>query len=244
IKNAPDKLARLFLRPHCILCALLAVTVIGCAEIARQNGVGGEEPENANKELEELRAERANRNVVVDDLRAEIRVLGGEIDSTRHDLGNRLDEVREEIRVLNERLAALESVDGRGAGGGEGVAWSRMWDDAEKAFESKKYAKASELYQKLLEKYPSSPIAGKAQFKLAESLFERKLFSGSILVFEEFKKKYPTSPDLARAYLQQARAFVKLEKKDEARLFYKKVVELYPHGSEAENAKAELKGLK
>jgi len=224
-----------------LFISILSIALSGCG------GLFGSKKRDKNltsvqTQLDTLLKERANRNVTVDDLRTEIQLLAGEIDTTRHDFDERTTSVVDSLEKIEKRLAAIESNLGSGDGRGK-FAWATLWENAEKSFDKKKYAKATTQYRSIIKKYPKAPIAGKAQFKLAETLFKRKLYADSILVYEELKKKYPSSPDHPRAYLQQARAFTKLGKKKEAKLFYKKLKELYPKSKEAKIGSAELKKL-
>lgn len=230
---------------------LLTLFTVGCADLLEQLKPKKEDDlVSVKQQVEELRSERADRNVTIDDLRVRIQLVAGEIDSTKHTTNQKFEGIEEKLNSIEGRLASLEEkltasqkknltdeVSGNSA-------WSQLWEEGEKYFDAKKYATASEKYEELLKTFPKAPIAGKAQFRLGEALFERKKYADAILAYEDLKSNYPTSPDLPRAYIQQARSFANLGKIKEAKLFYGKIKELYPKSPESKIAEDELKALK
>jgi len=225
-----------------ILIFSFAFLFVSCEHMPALRQRSGQNSE-VKKQLDELMSERANRAVTIDDIRTELQLVAGEVDSTRHWSEQKTQKIEDELRDIREQLKRIEKKLGE-SGKGTTVSWQNIWDRGESAFNSKKYVTATKQYKILLRDYPFAPVAEKAQFKLAETLFARKKYSDSILQYEELKKKYPSSKKLPASYLQQARAFAKIGKKKEARLFYGKVSELYPKSIEAKSAKGELGKLK
>jgi len=65
--------------------------------------------------------------------------------------------------------------------------------------ERKKYGAASESFQVLLERFPTSPLAARAQFGLASSRMENKDEIEAEVAFDDFLRLYPADPKVADA---------------------------------------------
>lgn len=71
----------------------------------------------------------------------------------------------------------------------------------EKMAERKKYGAASEAFQALLERFPSSPLAARAQFGLASNRMANKEETEAEVAFDDFLRLYPADPRVPDALL-------------------------------------------
>ena len=71
----------------------------------------------------------------------------------------------------------------------------------EKMAEQKKYGAASEAFRVLLERFPSSPLAARAQFGLAVNRMENKEEIEAEVAFDDFLRLYPSDPRVSDALL-------------------------------------------
>ena len=69
----------------------------------------------------------------------------------------------------------------------------------EKRAEQKKYGAASEAFQVLLERFPTSPLAARAQFGLASSRMANKDEIEAEVAFDDFLRLYPADPKIPDA---------------------------------------------
>lgn len=69
----------------------------------------------------------------------------------------------------------------------------------ERMAERKKHAEAAESFQVLLERFPTSPLAPRAQFGLASSRMANKEDVEAEAAFDDFLKLYPSDPKAADA---------------------------------------------
>jgi len=69
----------------------------------------------------------------------------------------------------------------------------------EKQAEQKKYKAASESFQVLLERFPTSPLAARAQFGLASSRMAHKDEIEAEVAFDDFLRLYPANPKVPDA---------------------------------------------
>ncbi len=77
----------------------------------------------------------------------------------------------------------------------------------------------------------------------ATKLFNDKKWEDAILAFEEYRKSNPKGKEYAEATLKIALCFQNMGLKDDAKVFFKEVVEKYPKSKEADTAKSKLKKL-
>lgn len=69
----------------------------------------------------------------------------------------------------------------------------------QKQAERKKYGGASEAFQVLLERFPTSPLAARAQFGLASSRMANKDELEAEVAFDDFLRLYPADPKIPDA---------------------------------------------
>jgi len=73
--------------------------------------------------------------------------------------------------------------------------------------ERKKYGAASEAYQVLLERFPTSPLAPRAQFGLAANRMANKEEIEAEVAFDDFLRLYPADPKVPDALLMKGDMF-------------------------------------
>lgn len=77
----------------------------------------------------------------------------------------------------------------------------------------------------------------------ANAFFSEKKWEDAILAYEDFRKKNPKSKHYAEATYKIGQCFQNLGMKDDAKAFYKEVVDKYPSSKEAGLAKGKLKKI-
>jgi len=73
----------------------------------------------------------------------------------------------------------------------------------QKQAEQKKYKAASEAFQVLLERFPTSPLAARAQFGLASSRMANKDEIEAEVAFDDFLRLYPADPRIPDALIMK-----------------------------------------
>ncbi len=123
-------------------------------------------------------------------------------------------------------------------------------DDAKKAYETayqdfkdKKYRAAREKFEAFIKGHPRHELADNAQFWVAETYYAEKDFEGSILAYETLLKKYPNSKKTSGALLKQGLAFIEIGDKKTGKTILSRLVEKYPHSTEAGAARKKLAEL-
>lgn len=82
-----------------------------------------------------------------------------------------------------------------------GLTDADLFARGQKQAEQKKYGAASEAFQILLERFPSSPLAAQAQFGLASNRMANKQEIEAEVAFDDFLRLYPADPKIPDALL-------------------------------------------
>jgi outer membrane protein assembly factor BamD len=80
-----------------------------------------------------------------------------------------------------------------------GLTDAGLFARGQKQAEQKKYKAASESFQALLERFPTSPLAAQAQFGLASSRTANKDEAEAEVAFDDFLRLYPADPKVPDA---------------------------------------------
>jgi len=118
--------------------------------------------------------------------------------------------------------------------------------------EKKKYEEAAEAFQLLLERYPTSPLASRAQFALAKSRMADKEDLEAEVAFDDFLRLYPADPKVPDALFlkgellqRQVRAPERTQEKTrEAIAAYRKFLEKEKGTKRSETAAARILELR
>jgi TolA-binding protein len=99
-------------------------------------------------------------------------------------------------------------------------------------------------------KEPAAPVAKSASTKVdknelaaADQFYSEKKWEDAILAYEDFRKQNPKGKSYAEATYKIGVCFQNLGMKDDAKAFFKEVVDKYPSAKEAGLAKSKLKKI-
>ena len=106
---------------------------------------------------------------------------------------------------------------------------------ADEALGKKKYDAAMKEYTRIVDKWPETPSGKKAQTQL-DRMQKDPSFAKDVRETAAAKK--------CKGWLQTARGLVKNDRIDEARRYYKRIIDEFPNTSFAETAKTEMDKLK
>jgi outer membrane protein assembly factor BamD len=127
-----------------------------------------------------------------------------------------------------------------------------IWDAAQKAAGKRQWENARQHYKRIIEGFPQSQFGPAARLGLGDSYFEEGGTGNYILAvsaYREFLTFFPSHPRSDYAQFQVAEAFYKQKNgpdrdqtaTEDALDEYKKLLELYPDSSKAEEARARIK---
>lgn len=216
-----------------------------------------------------LRQQAASTRAQIDEVREEVRAIGGRVEELQHALkqqgpadegGDRLKEklarVEEQNTQIAQRLQRIEQhlkLEPAAAPGSrirpEGTpaktaSEAELYTKARQALEKGDTAAARKGFDEFLMNYPNSDNADNAQFWVGETFFQEKQFEKAILEYQKVIEKYPKGNKVPAALLKQGHAFLNLKDRVNSRLIFEEVVRKYPNAIEAKAAADKLKELR
>jgi len=117
------------------------------------------------------------------------------------------------------------------------------YEDAYQIFLDEDLAKAREKFQSFLLLYPNSDLADNAQFWIGESFYKQKEYERAILEYEKVIQRYSQGSKVASALLKQGFAFYALDKIEEAKILFDRVISKAPQSEQAQIAKKKLEAI-
>lgn len=90
---------------------------------------------------------------------------------------------------------------------------------------------------------PAPAVKSKSPVEAADSAFDKKEWEDAILAYEDYRKKNPKGSEYAHATFRIGLSFQNMGLKDDAKAFFKEVVDKFPKSKEADLAKGKLKKL-
>ena len=106
------------------------------------------------------------------------------------------------------------------------------------------YDLAASGFQGFLQQYPGSILVPHALYWLGESYYQTKQFPQAIEQYERLMAQYPKHEKLPGALLKEGFAYAAVGDKTKARVALRRVVDEFPHASEANLAKEKLAELR
>ncbi len=116
-------------------------------------------------------------------------------------------------------------------------------------FNDGKFETATEIFQKIKDRYPYSKFAIKAELKMADALYERDLFDEAHDEYTEFEKLHPKNPSIPYVLFQKGMChFSRVKTIDRTQSFthkareeFERLIQRYPKSSFAERARRKVR---
>lgn len=100
-------------------------------------------------------------------------------------------------------------------------------------FDSEKFPEAVLAFSALIERSPTHPLAGVAQFYLAESYFSQGDLESAKVEYQKLIQHYDRSPHIAEAYARQAQCLAQQGNPQAANQLRQKVIAFFPRSEAA-----------
>jgi len=116
---------------------------------------------------------------------------------------------------------------------------SSLYDIARRYERAKRYEKAKSIYQQVIQQYPDSPSAGRAQLGVKRTNILSLVESGDNSAAQAIGSliiDFPGHPDLSEALYDIANRYERAKKYEEAKSIYQQVIQQYPDSSHAGRA--------
>ena len=190
-------------------------------------------------ELEKrVKTERADNQVLLQDMRVEIQGVKGELEELRHDL----QRTRTDLDAFKADTTQREVDKLRSGKAEDDLA---VYDRTLKIIlEEKDYALAIDKFKEFTKRYPKSTLADNAAYWIGEGHYALGQYKEAVLEFQNVIENYPKSDKVCAALLKQAFSFEQLRDKTKAKLFFEETISRCKKKPEAKTAKKQLAGLK
>lgn len=134
----------------------------------------------------------------------------------------------------------------------KGLTDADLFSRGQRSFAEKSYGKAIEAFQLLLERFPNSPLAGKAQLGLAEARLENRDDVEAETAYDDFLRLNPSDENVPYALYRKGVALARqsgkagrdMTKAQEAVKALELAVAKNPRGPYAEKATGEMRKVK
>lgn len=105
------------------------------------------------------------------------------------------------------------------------------------------YTQAAAAFQQFLKQYPKSPQTAEALFWIGECRYASRNFQEAIKDYQKMVERFPKAALTPMAILKQGDSFLNLAMKEEAKIFWNKLIREYPSSTEAQQARNKLESL-
>ena len=212
-----------------------------------------------------LRNQSAKLHAMQDQLKAEMRLIGGRIDETDYllkrklsnsgtRLENRFKKIEDSAGLNKNRITRLEhylnfesdennlNIKSKSQFRKE-LSENELYTASKQAFDAGDFETARDGFKNLIDKFSKSAHADNAQFWIGETYYSEKWYEKAILEYQKVIEKYPKGNKMPASLLKQGFAFFNLGDKANARLILKGLVKKYSKSNEAKIATTKLKKL-
>ena len=186
-----------------------------------------------NKTLQSVQSNQASNDQQIQDLSAQLTQANDNL----REFNYKLDQVSSKLDNITTSLSAQETEEYK-------MSPTELFEEAVKQFNNKNYSAAAEGFNLYIKSAPEGANIEDAYFYLAKSNYELKDYQQAALNAATLIDKYPDSKLTAQSRLLYAQSIWPLNKKDEAVMYLKSVVQDFKNTDFAKEAKKLLETYK
>ncbi len=188
---------------------------------------------------ENVQTTRASSDTRLNEIAQRMEALEGKMEAS----DQRFTTLSQKVDTVKQKLTAADSA--RIAQGGVrdstgGADPEAMYQAAYSDYLAGRYDLAKAAFTEYLKRFPDTEVSDNAQYWIGECLYATGDFAGAIAEFEKVSQNYPKGDKVPAALLKTGIAYSRLRNMDEAKRYYKKVVQKYPRSDEARLARERL----
>ncbi len=172
-------------------------------------------------------------------------------------LNDSVDELKARVAALSKQLdtiqAAQQNIANPAAPGQQpGAAPApqtqapppkELYDNALRDYTAGKYDLAAQEFADYLKYYPTTELAGNAQFYVADIEYRQQNYEQAIKDYDAVLEQYPGGNKAAAAQLKKGLALLKLGRKDAGVRELQNLIQRYPRSVEADTARQQLRSI-
>ena len=216
-----------------ILIGISSLSLCACVATRDDISILKTQIADLNKTLQSVQSNQAASDQQIQDLSVQL----AQANDNLRDFNYKFDQVSSKLDDINTALSAQEAAQYQ-------TPPSEIFEQARKQFENKNYTEAAEGFNLYIKSAPQGFSIEEAYYYLAKSNFELKDYQQAALNAATLIDKYPDSKLTAQTRILYAQSIVPLNKKDEAVMYLKSVVQDFKNTDFAKEAKDLLKSIK
>ena len=203
----------------------------------------GTSVDNLQKTVQQQASDTSGR---VDQVSTQVQALHDSIDELKARLAN-VSKQLDDMRNAQQNLTA--GPPGSAPGGGPGTTAAQapppdvLYNNALRDYNAGKYDLATQEFNDYLKFYPTTDLAGNAQFYVGDIQYRQGDFQGSIQSFNRVLEQYPGGNKSAAAQLKKGYALIELGQRDAGVKELNSLIQRYPRSVEATQARDRLRQL-
>ncbi len=202
------------------------------------------------EEIERMRGEFARLKGGVETFRERMSALEASSSKVQEELDLRFQNLQEQAKIASAQSEAAKQRAIRETARRERLLAKpdTFFKEVQKGIKNRSPTKARKLLRQFMirakEESRLRKHRGRAQFLIGETFFAEKKFQKAAAEYNAVRKNYPQSRWVPFALYKLGFCFEKLKLPDDARLFYKTVVDKYGRSGAARDARRRLQSLK
>jgi len=182
----------------------------------------------------------------VDQVSTQVQALHDSLDEMRarlNKLSTQLDQLAAQQQNLPSQAPGVQPGVQPGAAAVQAPPAEVLYNGGLRDYNAGKYDLASQEFNDYLKFYPTTDLAGNAQFYLGEIAYRQGNFQGAIQAYDTVLKQYPGGNKSAAALLKKGYALIELGQRDAGVHELNSLIARYPRSVEAAQARERLRQL-
>ncbi len=200
-----------------------------------------------------LQQQNTDSQAKIDQVSGQIQMLNDSIDELKARLAKaskQLDDIQSQQQNLNPPSPAGPTAAPTGAAGPapadaalQAPSADVLYNNALRDYNAARYDLALSQFQDYLKYYPSTDLAGNAQFYIADVEYRSGNFADAVTDYDKVIEQFPGGNKAAAAQLKKGYSLLELGRKDAGIRELNALIQRYPHAIEATQARERLKKL-
>jgi tol-pal system protein YbgF len=187
-----------------------------------------------------VQQQSADTSGKVDQVSSQVQALHDSLDELKARLAN-VSKQLDDMRNAQQNLGAPGTPGAPGAPTGQAPPRDVLYNNALRDYNAGKYELAAQEFNDYLKFYPTTDLAGNAQFYIGDIQYRQGDFQGAVQSFNKVLDQYPGGNKSAAAQLKKGYALLELGQRDAGVKELNSLIQRYPRSVEATQARDRLR---
>ncbi|MCB0358407.1 MAG: tetratricopeptide repeat protein [Bdellovibrionales bacterium] len=223
-----------------VAAGLLAFGISGCSKAFQ---------DEMRADMADLRSIQARQTASLDQLQSQFASLQGKVDELEYAVHGKTSELEQRLERFGARVppppgvpADLLAEDEEKIRRVSGPAADQFSEGLD-LLRAGEFERARSLFQSFVDQNPDTAFSDNALFWTGVSLEKIGKYDRAVVAYSDVFKLYPAEDRVQPALLRLGEAFAKLGSTEEAKLTFQKLLDDYPRGKYASEARKQLRDL-